>query len=59
VVRWPGAMRSFARGERIHTENSYKYRVEEFVNLLRCAGLPHAKVWTDERAWFAVVLARP
>ena len=25
VVRWPGAERRFAAGERIHTENSYKY----------------------------------
>lgn len=59
VVRWPGAARRFARGERIHTENSYKYRVEDFVSLLRRAGLPHAQVWTDEKGWFAVVLARP
>ena len=24
-VRWPGGERRFAAGERIHTENSYKY----------------------------------
>ena len=59
IVHWPGASRSFARGERIHTENSYKYRVDDFVSLLRRAGLPHAQVWTDEKSWFAVVLARP
>lgn len=59
VVHWPGGGRSFAKGERIHTENSYKYRVEDFVNLLRRAGLPQTQVWTDEKAWFAVVLARP
>ena len=39
--------------------SSYKYRVEDFVDLLRRAGLPNAQVWTDEQAWFAVVLARP
>lgn len=59
LVRWPGGDRSFARGERIHTENSYKYRVDDFVGLLQRAGLPRAQVWTDEQAWFAVVLARP
>lgn len=59
VVRWPGGVRNFSQGERIHTENSYKYRVEDFVSLLRRAGLPQAQVWTDERAWFAVVLAQP
>lgn len=59
LVRWPGGGRSFARGERIHTENSYKYQVDDFVDLLQRAGLPRAQVWTDAQAWFAVVLARP
>lgn len=59
LVRWPGAERSFARGERIHTENSYKYRVEDFVELLQRAGFQLAQAWTDERDWFAVILARP
>lgn len=59
AVRWHNGARSFARGERIHTENSYKYRAQDFVDLLRRAGLPNAQVWTDEKAWFAVVLARP
>lgn len=58
-VRWPGGGRSFARGERIHTENSYKYRVQDFVALLHRAGFPRTQVWTDERGWFAVMLARP
>jgi hypothetical protein len=38
VVRWPGGERRFAAGERIHTENSYKYTVEGFASLLRDAG---------------------
>ncbi|MDD5332282.1 MAG: L-histidine N(alpha)-methyltransferase [Rhodoferax sp.] len=59
LVRWPGGGRSFVRGERIHTENSYKYRVEDFVALLSRAGFPRTQVWTDERGWFAVMLARP
>ncbi len=59
LVRWPGGARSFARGERIHTENSYKYRIEDFVELLKRAGFCRAQVWTDERCWFAVILARP
>lgn len=59
LVRWPGGGRSFARGERIHTENSYKYRVDDFMDLLRRSGLPNTQVWTDAQAWFAVVLARP
>ncbi len=59
LVRWPGGGRSFVSGERIHTENSYKYRVEDFVALLSRAGFPRTQVWTDERGWFAVMLARP
>jgi len=58
-VRWPGGERRFARGERIHTEHSHKYRREDFVALLARAGFPQAEVWTDERQWFAVILARP
>lgn len=55
TVRWPGGERRFARGERIHTENSYKYRPETFAELLRAAGWQPRHVWLDERAWFAVV----
>lgn len=58
LMRWRNGARSFAQGERIHTENSYKYRVEDFVALLHCAGFSQTQVWTDEQAWFAVVLAR-
>ena len=59
LVRWPGGGRSFARGERLHTENSYKYRIQDFVALLNRSGFLRTQVWTDERGWFAVVLARP
>ena len=58
-VRWSGGERSFARGEQIHTENSYKYRIGDFIELLARAGLHRAEAWTDERRWFAVILARP
>jgi dimethylhistidine N-methyltransferase len=59
VVHWCDGQRHFARGERIHTENSYKYRVEDFVKLLDSAGFHRTQVWTDARDWFAVILARP
>ncbi|MDP1983512.1 MAG: L-histidine N(alpha)-methyltransferase [Sulfuritalea sp.] len=58
-VRWPGGERRFAAGERIHTENSYKYRLAEFRALLARAGFARSDTWTDARDWFAVVLARP
>lgn len=58
-VQWTGGKRHFVRGERIHTENSYKYRADDFVALLRRAGLTQTQVWTDPANWFAVMLARP
>ncbi len=56
-VHWPGGERRFAAGERIHTENSCKYTVQDFDALLRRAGYVHTQCWTDERRWFAVFAA--
>jgi dimethylhistidine N-methyltransferase len=57
-VAWPGGRRRFAEGERIHTESSYKYTREGFLQLLEEAGFVAPRVWTDERAWFMVCHAR-
>ncbi|MFA9218264.1 MAG: L-histidine N(alpha)-methyltransferase [Sphingomonadaceae bacterium] len=58
TVRWQGGERHFARGERIHTEDSYKYTRASFVELLAQAGFVADQSWTDERQWFAVIHAR-
>ncbi len=57
VVSWPGGGRSFSEGERIHTENSYKYQLDDFSTLLTQVGFSEISVWTDERKWFAVYYA--
>lgn len=57
-VTWPGGQRRFVTGERIHTENSYKYRLQDFDALLRQAGFSQTKAWQDERGWFAVFWAQ-
>ncbi len=57
VLRWPGGERALAAGERIHTENSYKYTLDGFAALLRQAGFARTARWSDERGWFAVFLA--
>jgi dimethylhistidine N-methyltransferase len=57
-VRWPQGARSFSQGECIHTENSYKYQLPDFVALLQRAGFSRSQAWTDAQGWFAVVLAR-
>ena len=48
----------FARGESIHTENSYKFRPGQAEHLLATAGFAPNMSWTDRRGWFAVCLAR-
>ena len=58
LVRWQGGQRRFAKGECIHTEDSYKYTRASFVGLLEQAGFATAQVWTDEQNWFAVIHAR-
>ncbi|TQV86956.1 L-histidine N(alpha)-methyltransferase [Aliikangiella coralliicola] len=37
----------FKESERIHTENSYKYSIDSFVELAQRAGLKRAKSWVD------------
>ena len=58
TVRWPGGERRFARGERIHTEDSYKYTPDSFAAVLAQAGFTADAVWTDDAGWFAVMHAR-
>jgi dimethylhistidine N-methyltransferase len=44
----------FRAGERIHTENSYKYSIDQFQCLARSAGWTPERVWTDEGQLFSV-----
>ena len=55
----PGKTRRFERGERIHTENSYKYTPLNFSALLRDAGYSRIQQWSDARGWFGVFFATP
>ena len=57
TVRWPGAERTFAAGERIHTENSYKYTPESLREMLKRAGYAWVTLYTDHAGTFAVALA--
>lgn len=49
---------SLDRDEAIHTENSYKYSLEEIRQLAEAAGLILEKQWFDARGWFSVNLLR-
>jgi dimethylhistidine N-methyltransferase len=58
TVKWQGGERRFQEGERIHTENSYKYTPESFVQLLQQSGLSVNRTWSDANNWFMVCHAR-
>jgi dimethylhistidine N-methyltransferase len=58
TVKWQGGERRFGEGERIHTENSYKYTVENFVHLLHQSGWAVTQTWRDRKNWFMVCHAR-
>jgi L-histidine N-alpha-methyltransferase len=45
----------FRAGESIHTENSYKYDVDEFAARAAACGLRLDETWTDARNYFAVL----
>ncbi len=57
-VSFDGGQRDFAAGERIHTENSYKWQRGDFEALLRDAGFARVQTWTDAQGWYAVMLAQ-
>lgn len=57
TVRWADGARTFALGERIHTENSYKWTLENFSALLSQAGFQNNRHWTDPEQRFAVFWA--
>jgi len=49
-----GEIFRFSKGDSIHTENSYKYSVEEFELLARMAGFKQVTCWTDGDRLFSV-----
>ena len=53
-IRIHGKRFHFEPGESIHTENSYKYTLEEFHAIARAAGLLPRQVWLDADRLFSV-----
>jgi len=49
---------SFEMGERIHTENSYKYSDAMIEAILHQSGFTLEQSWCDRKKWFGVHLAR-
>jgi dimethylhistidine N-methyltransferase len=53
-VTLTGRRIDFRHGETIHTENSYKYSVDEFRQLACASGFEPQAVWTDAQQLFSV-----
>lgn len=58
AVHVGGRRFTFARGETIHTENSYKYQPDEFRHLATQAGFEPQRTWTDAQQLFGVLYLR-
>lgn len=59
MVHVAGQAIHFARGETIHTENSYKYTPERFATLAGDAGWHSLELWTDPAHLFSLHLLEP
>jgi dimethylhistidine N-methyltransferase len=53
-VRVSGRSYSFAAGETIHTENSYKYSIDGFHRLAAQGGFAPLEVWVDPDGLFSI-----
>jgi dimethylhistidine N-methyltransferase len=58
TVRWPGGQRHFLAGQRMHTEDSFKWTGGSFTRLLHDAGFADSTQWSDTNEWFSVFWAR-
>lgn len=58
MVHIAGTTIVLRRGESLHTENSYKYRLESLQWMARQAGFELETYWTDESKYFALVMLK-
>ncbi|MCL1127261.1 L-histidine N(alpha)-methyltransferase [Shewanella surugensis] len=59
IVRVNNHSLTFAKGESIHTENSYKYTIDSFNALVNKAYLTVEKTWLDKESLFSVHYLSP
>jgi dimethylhistidine N-methyltransferase len=58
TLRMAGMKVKFDGGDRIHTENSYKYTLQMVESMLCVSGFKLERSWFDRREWFGLHLAR-
>jgi L-histidine N-alpha-methyltransferase len=49
----------FERGETIHTENSYKYDMQQIKDIARASGFTLKELFMDRKKWFCLALLSP
>lgn len=49
---------SFARGESIHTENSYKFTLEQIERMIE-GNFRIVQIWSDKKEWYNVLMLAP
>ncbi len=54
TIRFEHTEVRFDAGETIHTENSYKYDLDQSRELLAGAGWRRVTCWTDPKSYFSV-----
>ena len=59
TVKLNGHTLTFRRGETIHTENSYKYTLEDIERLAEQAGMTLVQSWVDDEQLFSVNYLNP
>ena len=57
LVSWQGQQRLFQKDETIHTENSYKWTIENFSSQLIKSGFSKIRHWTDVKSHYALFWA--
>lgn len=58
-IRSIGTSFSFTKGESIHTENSYKYSLDQIRNMARESGFKVQRNFMDSKKWFSLTLMSP
>ena len=53
-IRINGSKYLIKKNEEIHTENSHKYTIKSFKNLVNEAGWKINKTWVDDKKLFSV-----
>ncbi|MES9970232.1 MAG: L-histidine N(alpha)-methyltransferase [Candidatus Thiodiazotropha sp.] len=56
ILRLNGHRFEFKKGETLHTENSYKYSPQEFIDLVTENGFDEVRHWVDDDGLFAIYL---